>query len=308
LFDRFGVANIESWSPDTWESFALHLLWNVCHAGVHGVRRFAPTPARPIRHRDLLLEATGVDTDRLLNDVLIRFCSVYLDQGIAAWTLPNRDQGFFRCWFDLYRTSRPVEPWLRGLPAEIRRIEAAGMTPLEVIDESLQRLGLLDSERDEYLEQTLLALRGWAGMLWQMETNAEWTLHPAPAGSLVEYLTVRLLLERLALAHVAQETLGGDWPLGEMRSRLHRRIAHPPRVSVEQRTFQVFWAGPPNSCFSSRRANGRSSSRRLRRFPRSSVDVSITSPTSGAIAFRRSTRFWLTRPTGGRPRTSPPFK
>jgi len=240
LFDRFGVANIERWTSDTWESFALHLLWNVCHGGVHGVRRFAPTPAPPIRHRDLLLEATGSDTDRLLNDVLIRFCSVYLDQGIATWTLPERDRGFFRCWLDLYRHSRPVEPWLRGLPAEIQRIEAAGMTPLEVIDESLERLGLLDSERNEYLEQTLLALRGWAGMLWQMETNAEWTVHPAPAGSLVEYLAVRLLLERLALAHVAKATLGGDWRLREMRSRLHRRIGHSPRVSVEQRTFLVY--------------------------------------------------------------------
>ena len=240
LFDRFGVANIEAWTPDTWESFTLHLLWNVCHAGVHGVRRFVPAPDLPLRHRDLLLEVTGSDTDRLLNDELIRFCSVYLDQGIAAWKLPDRDQGFFRCWLDLYRHSRPVDPWLRGLPAEIQRIEAARMSPLEVIDESLERLGLLDSERNEYLEQTLLALRGWAGMLWQMETNAEWTVHPAPAGSLVEYLAVRLLLERLALVHVAEETLGGAWQLRDMRSRLHRRIAHPPRVSVEQRTFLVF--------------------------------------------------------------------
>ncbi len=240
LYDRFDGARIEHWSDATWESFTLHLLWKVCHAGVHGVRRFAASTAPAIRHRDLLLEVTGRDTDRLVNDFLIRFCAVFLDQGIATWRLPNREDGFFRSWLKLYRSSRPVERWLHALPAEIRRIEAANLSPLEIIEESLERLGVVETERDEFITRTLLGLRGWAGMLWQMETNAEWTLHPAPTGTLVEYLAVRLLLERLALTHVSDETLGGQRPLRELRSRLHRRITSAPRVSVEQRAFLVF--------------------------------------------------------------------
>lgn len=237
---RFDEARIEQWDASTWEAATLHLLWQVCHNGVHGVRRFSPTLAPRIRHRDLLLEATGQDTDRLVGDVLIRFCGAFLDQGIAHWHLPDRDAGLFRSWLNLNRHTRPVEPWLHGLPAEIDRIERAGLTPLQVIDEALDRLGVSEPDREPYLAQTLLALRGWAGMVWQMETNAEWTVRPAPAGSLVEYLAVRFILDQLAIEYVARETLGHTGPLSHLRLFLQKRTAHAPRVSVDQRAFFVF--------------------------------------------------------------------
>ena len=37
------------------------------------------------------------------------------------------------------------------------------MTPLESIQESLSLLGVAEEESEEFLKQTLLALRGWAG-------------------------------------------------------------------------------------------------------------------------------------------------
>ena len=73
-----------------------------------------------------------------------------------------------------------------------------------------------------------------------METNAEWTVHPAPAGSLVDYLAVRLILERLAVGDVARETLSDTGDLRDLRARLQKKIAHPPRVNVDQRAFLVF--------------------------------------------------------------------
>jgi len=240
LLIRFGKDNIERWSDATWETFTLHMLWQICHQGVHGLPQFAEQPPAPLRHRDLLLDATGVDSDRLVNDVLIRFCAAFLDQGVAGWTLPERDAGFFGAWTALYQHSRPVDPWLRGLPAELARISARGLGPLASIDESLRLLGVSPGEEEEYLSQTLLALRGWAGMLWQMETNAEWTVHPAPVGTLVEYVAIRLILERLALASVARENWDDEDDLARMRSRLRKRTAQPPRFSVVQRSFFVF--------------------------------------------------------------------
>jgi len=52
-------------------------------AGVNRIQYQLTTRHVPIRHRDLLLEVTGVDSDLLLNDVLIQFCSAYVDQGLA---------------------------------------------------------------------------------------------------------------------------------------------------------------------------------------------------------------------------------
>src|SRR5262245_31937160 len=116
LFERFGEASIESWSPETWEAFTLHALWRICHRGVHAVQRFASITPPLVRHRDLLLQATGIDTDRMVHDVLIRFCAAFLDQGVASWPLPERDRGFLQAFVALHKGSRQVETWLRGLP------------------------------------------------------------------------------------------------------------------------------------------------------------------------------------------------
>ncbi|WP_165069046.1 DUF2309 domain-containing protein [Paludisphaera rhizosphaerae] len=240
LLSRFNAASMESWTPETWESFTLHALWRICRGGVHGLARSVQHPSQSARHRDLLLAATGRDADLPVHEVLIRFCAAFLDQGFAGWTLPNRDLGFFRAFADLFRDAKPVKPWLHELPAEIQRIEQAGLTPIESIDESLHLMGVAEAEREEFVTQTLLALRGWAGMLRQMETNAEWTAHPAPAGTLIEYLAVRLILERLALGCLTRETPYENEVLGDLRAALRRRMPHPPRVSVDQRAYLVF--------------------------------------------------------------------
>ncbi len=240
LLDQSQGARIDRWDDRAWEAFTLRLLWRVCHAGVHGVKRHGDPPPSPIRHRDWLLLATGRDTDRLVHDLLIKLCSAFLDQGLAAWRMPGRSLGFFGAFVELYRDARPVEPWLRGLPEALREIDRTGRSATASLEESLRDLGVAESERGPFLSATLLALPGWAGMLWQMETNAEWAVRPAPPGTLRDFLAVRLILERLALSHVAREELAAAPSLSELRHELHHRVPHPPRVSVDQRTYLVF--------------------------------------------------------------------
>jgi uncharacterized protein YbcC (UPF0753/DUF2309 family) len=240
LLDRFGASGVERWSERTWESFTLHLLWRVCHLGVHGVGRTGAAPHQPTRHRDLLLLATGRDTDLMVHEVLIRVCAAFLDQGFAGWALPGREEGFYRCFSGLYRDSSPITPWLRGLPAELRRVDREGLSPSESIEESLHLLGVPEGEHEHFVTETLLALRGWAGILRQMETNAEWAAHPAPPGTLTEYLAVRMMLDRLSLSRVARESFGFEQPLRSLRQELRHRLGHAPRVSVDQRTYLVF--------------------------------------------------------------------
>jgi uncharacterized protein YbcC (UPF0753/DUF2309 family) len=241
LFDHFGKSTIEQWGDATWESFCLHLLWRVCHQGVHGVSGHAARHPAPLRHRDVLLEATGEDSDSLVNDFLVRFCATFLDQGFAHWTLPQRDQGFYQSFSALYgQRGGPPDLWLRGLRRELQRLESFGVEPLESIEESLELLGVDEEDRESFITSTLLALRGWAGMIWQMETNAEWTVHPAPRGSLVEFLAVRLILDRLALAHVAKEGLGFTGPLCDLRRAARATLSKHETASVDQRAFLVF--------------------------------------------------------------------
>lgn len=241
LLERFGESRLEDASENVWEAFALQALWRVCGDGVAGVPDFAPPALAPVRHRDLLLQATGADADLLVNDLLVRFCAAFLDQGVAHWQLPRREEGFYRSFGALYRQAvGPPDRWLRTLPAELARLEDTRVGPLESIRESLALLGVGAHEWEPFLSATLLALPGWGGMVREVEIRGDRVRHPIPPGSLVEFLAIRLLLDRLALVWTARDTLGLTVPLGALRDDLRKRVGPPPAPSAEQRAFLVF--------------------------------------------------------------------
>lgn len=241
LLSRFGESKMEYWSDDDWESFTLQALWRVCCEGVQDVPAFSTPAPLAIRHRDVLLEATGVDTDLLVDARLIPFCASVLDQGFAHWQLPRRDEGFYRAFCTLYRQPwGPPDRWVRGLGAEVGRLQDDRIGPLESVLESLRILGVAPKEWEGYLSATFLALRGWAGMIRQVELRGDLAVHPLPQGSLVEFLAVRLLLDRFAVAYTARTSLGIKAPVSEFW-RLARGWIDPERArSVEQRAFPVF--------------------------------------------------------------------
>jgi uncharacterized protein YbcC (UPF0753/DUF2309 family) len=240
IFERLNEKTIEDWSNAEWEEFALRVLWGICCQGVADAPAFTAAPSTSIRHRDLLLAATAEDADLLVHDVLIRFCGAFLDQGLAPWPLPHRDEGFFRAFCALYRSGGPPDRWRRRLANELSRLEDSQRGPLESIYESLELLGVCQTEWPDYLAATLTALRGWAGLIRQMELRGDRVVRPVPQGSLLEYLAVRLVLERVALAEIARDVLGFSGPLCTLRDELRKRIDGPQPPSVEQRAFLVF--------------------------------------------------------------------
>jgi uncharacterized protein YbcC (UPF0753/DUF2309 family) len=241
LLERFGESRIEAWSDEVWEAFTLQALWRECCDGVTGLPEFTLPPQPPVRHRDLLLQATGADTDLLVHDLLIQFCGAFLDQGIAHWQLPLRDEGFYRAFCALYRQPLgPPERWLRGLPRELARLEERDIGPLESIRASLDALGVPPKEWGSFLSATLLALRGWAGITRFLEERGDRAVHPVPQGSLVEFLAIRLLLDRLALEHTAREALDFRGPLHALRGELRGRLGPYQPPTAEQRAFLLF--------------------------------------------------------------------
>ena len=62
---------------------------------------------------------------------------------------------------------------MRGLAAELRRLEAEQISPLESILESLELLAVQPEEWTEFLSATLLVLPGWGGMLRQIEQHGD---------------------------------------------------------------------------------------------------------------------------------------
>jgi uncharacterized protein len=72
LFSRFEETRIEDWSDARWEAFTLSALWEVCGEGVRMAGARTPSVKPIVRHRDLVVALGGIDSDLLVNEVMIR--------------------------------------------------------------------------------------------------------------------------------------------------------------------------------------------------------------------------------------------
>lgn len=120
----------------------------------------------------------------ILDHHLIKWCKLYLDESQAAWTMPNRGEGFYHSWRRLIE----YDPSLTSIQRKsFKYWPNDANTALEV---ALSALKIPQSELQNYLEGHLLSLPGWAGMmLWRShQYNHEHAL-------LTEYLAVRISME-----------------------------------------------------------------------------------------------------------------
>jgi len=209
-------------------------LWHACVEAVALARPTIAYPRPPVRHRDLILAVDPtLDTDALVHPLLIRLCAAFLDQGVASWPMPDRDQGLLAAVVGLYSGRMgPTETWNVGLPAALR--DARGRSAHEVIARELDRLGVPQGDWEAYLSGSLLALRGWAGMIHQFEVRPDRAPVQSVPARLIDFVALRLVCDRVA-AEWAIRRIGLH---GAARRRNGRSLAeawvelrdlHPPR-------------------------------------------------------------------------------
>lgn len=232
--------NHQKWDESAWEAFSLHLLWRIC---CNGIRAIAPRQHthHMVRPRNLILNSLGDDIDRNVHDLLIRFCAAYVDQGYSDWELPCRGEGFYQAFLSIYSLPNYfAERWQQGLPDELHRLKQSGISPEESIDESFRELGILECDREEFVAQTLLSLRGWAGMIWQIESGAGPVVHRIPQGSLLGLLAVHLIVERFAIIDAGLTVTGQRSSAAEVIQFARRKLSKSHPLSIERRAFLLF--------------------------------------------------------------------
>ncbi len=165
----------------------------------------------PRLHRDIVLERTGIDVfDRVFPE-LIRLSAAYLDKGLASWSMPGREAGFYRAVRELLvRGTTGGAPWIRRVRRAFSAQLKEGLGPREVVVSALRELGVLGDDVEPYLSRLLLSLPGFAGMIGRLEAHAEDRPHGGPPASLLEWLSVRLTYEVAALRHVVEQKLEGQ--------------------------------------------------------------------------------------------------
>jgi uncharacterized protein YbcC (UPF0753/DUF2309 family) len=225
------------------ERQAVRRLWKAC---LDAVARAPASPMvertiRPVRHRDWLLAVFGTDTDTWIHPPLIRFLAGYLDQGLAHWSMPARERGIHGCFLDIYETSLAARcgPWARILPHVVGDDRAAQRDAFDSIAHSLSELGVPQDEHDDYLAAELLALRGWAGIVRQIEERPDRVPARDLTVTLRGYLAVRLLFERAALQHATrQHSLRGS--LSDLRDCLREKLPVPQPPTTVERAWPLF--------------------------------------------------------------------
>jgi uncharacterized protein YbcC (UPF0753/DUF2309 family) len=173
-------------------------LWHACVEAVATSRPTLTHVTPPVRHRDLIRGVhPAIDTDDLVHPLLIRLCAAFLDQGVASWEMPGRDRGLLTAAARLYSLPvGPSEPWSAGLAAALA--DCDGRPAEDVIAAEIMRFGVPYDRRGEFIRATLLALRGWAGMIRQFEERPDRAPVDAVPARLADFLALRLVHDRVA--------------------------------------------------------------------------------------------------------------
>jgi hypothetical protein len=171
------------------------------------IKQNPPIKNQVSRHRELLLCETSSDPELLVSELLIRFCSIYLDQGFGIWDLPQKEKGFYQSFSNLFEDSElGAGNWILGIKERLQFFRDQNCSSLEIALISLQELGINAEEFDDFIRTRLQSLRGWAGMINQLESRPDLAPQQTPKGSLVDFLAILLLLDCLAIKYVARKS------------------------------------------------------------------------------------------------------
>jgi uncharacterized protein len=246
VLSRFRTDAAAKFSADTQnhrvQKEQVHRLWKAClDAAERTAEPETPKTRLPVRHRDWLLALHGIDTDAWIHPPFIRFLAGYLDQGLSHWSMPYRDRGIHGCFLEIYRTSLAARcgRWAKTLPAIVLDDRSSGRRGLDSILHSLTQLGIEEAEYSDYLSAELLALRGWAGIVRQIEERPDRVPARDITVTLRGYLAVRLLFERAALDHAAKR-LSFKGPISDLRDWLRHQCPAKPVPTAIERAWPLF--------------------------------------------------------------------
>ena len=179
-------------------------LWHACLESLSMTRPVTTPVQPPVRYRDLILAADpALDIDALAHPLIIRWCAAFLDQGVAAWPMPGRERGLLQAVAGLSSAGAwGAEPWAADLGGALAATR--GKDALAVVAEELTRLGIPVARWEDYVTRTLLAVRGWAGMVRSLEERPDRAPVVEVPARVVDLLALELVCDRVASGWAAR--------------------------------------------------------------------------------------------------------
>lgn len=119
-----------------------------------------------------------------IDRLVIKWLIAFLDEGLAEWSMPNRERGFYNAWKTLVPFDGEINlTFPKELPED----------SLDLLNELLK--GFSDEDQVEIIKQHLSALPGWTGYIkYRVESNSGW--QQKSRITLEDYLAVRLCIAK----------------------------------------------------------------------------------------------------------------
>lgn len=132
----------------------------------------------------------GTDHTKEIDELVIKACLDFYDEGQSVWTMPGREHGFFKAWSDLASRNK----WFSRFAKTVHKLTHAAPTPESAVFYVMSKIGVDEDQWIEYLSRELTRLHGWVGYIrWRANTSHYYWSEQFP-GDLVEYLAVRMTI------------------------------------------------------------------------------------------------------------------
>lgn len=194
--------------------------------------------------RSLLLALSGIDILNHVRPEIIRICSSALDENIAPWQLPKREElGLYGAWRAVLGSD--VNPFLQELSDWQALVAQLPDIAEDTIILHLTDFGLPVAQWPGYLHCLAQELPGWSGMIHWREQHPTYQSTHDSRPRLADYLAIRLTLDRLWLNQICHDIWQIDATLSSLQTyfrknpsefmvRLHLFRGELPEYLVEQ--------------------------------------------------------------------------
>ena len=139
---------------------------------------------------DGLTEGGVVDQ---INDQLIKWLTAFLDEGLANWEMPGREEGFYQTWRNL--AQKDYSGQFLGITDFPQKVLCLPAVPEDAIWTSLHQLEVPQEQWEDYLSRQLSSLPGWTRYIRWLGEHPTYHAQQKHPIDTTQYLAVRLFYE-----------------------------------------------------------------------------------------------------------------